>query len=115
MRKGPILQEDIDIRTQTSNLSSKLYDTKTDRREKQTNSNISQKLFVVSSKLYNLWIIIFYIFPLSSKSHSDKFKTMAWGFTTLCQCQEFHRQKLSKDINDPNGSTGQLDLIKFIE
>lgn len=28
---------------------------------------------------------------------------MAWGFTTLCQRQEFHRQKLSKDINDPNG------------
>lgn len=27
--------------------------------------------------------------------------------------QEFHRQKISKDINDPNGSITQLDLTNI--
>lgn len=55
----------------------------------------------------------FFYFPLSSESNSAKFKMMAWGFTTLCQYQEFHRQRISKNINDPNGSIGQLDLIRI--
>lgn len=76
----------------------------------------SKAICSVSATLYNVWIIIFSYYSFIIRI---KFKLIQGiDLRLLHHCvnnQEFHRQKISKGRNDPNGSITQLDLINIME